>query len=91
MDFLTLWKQLRERDEEIRTYGETPERLSALARGYSTLGMTTYGTISSVPKACTARGLVYARRMAVKYPDNPLSYYTGALCMDPGGHGDPGA
>lgn len=78
LDFLTLWQQLRSWDREVREYGESPERLSALARGYSTLGLASYDQFSNAPKACMARGLVYAQRMVVKYPESPQSYYTRA-------------
>ncbi len=76
LDFLTLWQQLRTWDREIWEHGESPERLSALSRGYCTFGLSTYYFFSNAPKACIARGLVYAQRMVNKYPDMPQSYYT---------------
>jgi tetratricopeptide (TPR) repeat protein len=54
--------------------GESPARLGALVRGYANLGQLTSFQWSTIPIALTARSLLYAQRLVIKYPDDPLSY-----------------
>jgi len=58
----------------IYASGESPARLGALVRGYANLGQLTSFQWSTIPIALTARSLLYAQRLVIKYPDDPLSY-----------------
>ena len=54
--------------EAIRTDGESPERLGALARGYAQLGALSGHHWSAAHRAFDARALLYAERLVVREP-----------------------
>lgn len=60
----------------IRKEGASPQRLSALARGYSHLGLLTEVHFNSAQAAYKARALLYAERALRHWPDAPDSYWT---------------
>ncbi|MEO0508837.1 MAG: hypothetical protein AAF065_03125 [Verrucomicrobiota bacterium] len=78
IDFLSLWLNLRELHGLLDTYGEEPQILNQLSQAYVTLGMATYSLSSTAPRACMARGLIYAQRLLAQDPDSAESYYTRA-------------
>ena len=54
--------------EAIRTDGESPERLGALARAYAQLGALSGHHWSAAHRAFDARALLYAERLVVREP-----------------------
>jgi hypothetical protein len=59
----------------IRDDGATPDRVGALVRGYANLGMLTRFQWSPDSKVFAARSLMYAQRLAVRWPDRADSYW----------------
>jgi hypothetical protein len=65
----------------IRQSGESPQRISALVRGYANLAELTAFQWSSISKVMQARSLLYAQRMVNHDPDSPFSYYNRAYAF----------
>jgi tetratricopeptide (TPR) repeat protein len=63
----------------IRTDGESPARLGALARGYAQLGVLSEFHWHPAHKAFKARALLYAERLVAREPNSPWSYWHRAL------------
>lgn len=59
---------IRALHEAIRTDGESPERLGALARGYAQLGALSGHHWSAAHRAFDARALLYAERLMARRP-----------------------
>lgn len=55
----------------MRTEGESPATLAALARGYANLGLLTESHFSPAHKAFKARALLYAERGVAAAPETP--------------------
>lgn len=69
MDAVSQFAALRRLHEQIRSDGESPRRLAALARAYAQLGVLTESHYSPVHKAFKARALLYAERLVAAHPD----------------------
>jgi uncharacterized protein HemY len=65
--------------EAIRTDGESPARLAALARAYAQLGALTEYQWSPAHRAFKARALLYAERLMARSPRSPTALRTRAF------------
>ncbi len=65
----------------IRRDGASPERLSALARGYANLAVLTSFQWSTNRDVFAARALLYGQRMATKWPHARLTHWTNAYAL----------
>ncbi len=72
---------IRSLHEAIRTDGESPARLSALARAYAQLGLLTEYQWSPAHRAFKARALLYAHRLRARQPDSPFAVRTLAFVL----------
>jgi tetratricopeptide (TPR) repeat protein len=73
LDSLTLtseFQAVRALHALIHSDGQSPQRLSALARAYANLGMLTEHMWTTSTKALTARALIYAEQLSAKQPDS---------------------
>ncbi len=70
---------VRELHEAIRTDGESPARLSALARAYAQLGTLTEYQWSPAHRVFRARALLYAERLLARNPRSPAALRTRAF------------
>jgi tetratricopeptide (TPR) repeat protein len=66
---------IRAAHRAIREQGESRELLGILVRGYANLGQLTGYMWSGMPKAFSARSLLYAHRMLARWPDEPGSHW----------------
>ena len=73
LGFVELVTAVRDLHEAIRTDGESPARLGALARGYALLGVLSEFHWHPAHKAFKARALLYAERLVAREPDSPWS------------------
>ena len=78
---LAPYSALQQVHAAIRESGESPQRLSALVRGYANLGELTRFQWCSIQKVMTARSLLYAQRMVNLAPDSAFSYYNRAYAL----------
>ena len=78
MNHLAQVRALRSLHKLIREDGESPQRLSALCRGYANLTQFTLPAMDSRGSVFCARALMYARRLERLAPDSPLSLWTDA-------------
>ncbi len=69
---------LRQIHEIARTQGGSPAILEALARGYANLGLMTQPLYSGMYKTYMARSLLYAERLAVRWPNSARVLQTRA-------------
>lgn len=76
MTFPEQFRAVRSLHRLIRDEGDSPERLSALARAYANLGLLTEVHWNAAHAAYKARALLYAQRIASKWPTHPLGYWT---------------
>ena len=65
---------VRDLHAAIRTDGESPMRLAALAHGYAQLGVLSEFQWHPAHKAFKARALLYAERLVAREPNSPFSY-----------------
>ncbi len=72
---------IRSLHEAIRTDGESPARLSALARAYAQLGLLTEYQWSPAHRAFKARAMLYAHRLRARQPDSPFAVRTLAFVL----------
>jgi len=72
---LSQYAALRELHQLLRTSGESPERLAAIARGYAHLGVLTASYYSALHKVFQARALLYAERLWIRAPETPLAHW----------------
>ncbi|HEX5445599.1 MAG TPA: hypothetical protein VFW87_17360 [Pirellulales bacterium] len=70
MTFTAQFAVLRELHHAVRRQGESTELLGALVRAYANLGVLTEFHWTAVHKACKARALLYAQRLAAKDPQS---------------------
>ena len=75
MTDMAQFQALRELHALMKAKGESPWLLAALARAYANLGVLTEFHWSADHKAFKARALLYAQRLAVRYPDTPWSLW----------------
>jgi hypothetical protein len=68
LGFPGVFAAIRTVHEAIRTDGESPSRLGALARGYALLGVLSELQWHPAHKAFKARALLYAQRMVAREP-----------------------
>jgi hypothetical protein len=71
LGFVTNLAAIRDLHHAIRTGGESPARLGALARGYAQLGVLSEFHWSPAHKAFKARALLYAERLVARDPVSP--------------------
>jgi tetratricopeptide (TPR) repeat protein len=69
LGFPGVFAAIRSVHEAIRTDGESPARLGALARGYALLGVLSEFHWHPAHKALKARALLYAQRMVAREPN----------------------
>ena len=60
---------------QIHDQGESPERLSALARGYANFSSLSRFIWSGESRDAAARAMLYGQRAAVKFPDSTAAKY----------------
>jgi hypothetical protein len=72
---------LQEIYADIRSHGESVARLGALVRAYANLGQLTHFQWTAANKVFSARSLLYAQRMVVKFPDASTSYWHRAYAL----------
>jgi tetratricopeptide (TPR) repeat protein len=70
---ISLIAAVREIHAQMASQGESPERLAQLAWGYALLGEAGRFTTSNMQASCQARALLYAERLHIQFPDEPLS------------------
>ena len=70
---------LRALHEAIRTDGESPARLAALARAYAQLGVLSEYQWSPAHRAFKARALLYAERLVARDPKSALALRSRAF------------
>ncbi len=63
----------------LRTDGESPARLAALARAYALLGVLNEFHWHPAHKAFKARALLYAQRLCARTPDDPFALWNRAF------------
>jgi tetratricopeptide (TPR) repeat protein len=63
----------------IRTEGESPARLAALARAYAQLGVLTEYQWSAAHRAFKARAMLYAARLRARDPKSPWAVWNQAF------------
>jgi tetratricopeptide (TPR) repeat protein len=68
LGFPGVFSAIRTVHEAVRTEGESPERLGALARGYALLGVLSEFQWHPAHKAFKARALLYAQRYVAREP-----------------------
>ncbi len=76
MTFPAQFSALRRLHEYIRTDGESPERLSYLARSYATLGLLAGNVVGPQTAVLRARSLLYAQRLLQQAGNTPLALAT---------------
>jgi tetratricopeptide (TPR) repeat protein len=81
MDFLAQYRAVRELHEILRSQGESPALLGALARGYAQLGVLTEYYWHPAHKVFKARGLLYAERAMAQSADAPLARWNRAFAL----------
>jgi tetratricopeptide (TPR) repeat protein len=87
--FLDVLLAVRELHQAIRTDGESPARLGALARGYALLGVLSEHEWHPAHRAYKARALLYAQRLIARDPDAPWGLWHRAFALALAGrHGD---
>jgi tetratricopeptide (TPR) repeat protein len=74
LGFVESLAAVRDLHAAIRTDGESPARLGALARGYAQLGVLSEFQWHPAHKAFKARALLYAERLVAREPNSPRSY-----------------
>ncbi|MGY8768455.1 MAG: hypothetical protein ACKVH8_08520 [Pirellulales bacterium] len=75
MTFTSQYLAARQLHQQMRTDGESPERLTALVRAYSNLYMLTNYYWSPLCKTFAARALLYSERLKNREPNTPNSYW----------------
>ena len=70
LTFTTQFAVLRELHHAIRKQGESKALLGALCRAYANLGVLSEFHWTFLHKACKARALLYAQRLAARNPDS---------------------
>ena len=70
---------LRDLHEAIHDEGESPERMTALARAYAQLGVLTEYQWSSAHRVFKARALLYAERLVARSPQSAQSLRSRAF------------
>ena len=70
---------IRDLHAAIRADGESPARLSGLARGYAQLGVLSEFHWHPAHKAFKARALLYAQRMVARAPKSPFALRSRAF------------
>jgi tetratricopeptide (TPR) repeat protein len=80
---------VRELHRVIRSAGESSERLGALVRGYSLLGVLSEHEWSPAHRAFKARALLYAQRLVARDSESPWGFWHRAFAWAlVGRHGD---
>ena len=79
LGFVESLAAVRDLHAAIRTDGESPARLGALARGYAQLGVLSEFHWHPAHKAFQARALLYAERLVAREPKSPLSFWNRAF------------
>ena len=70
MELYSQLAALRLIDAQVQSAGESPARLSALARGYANAWQLSFYLWGAEPKAFAARALLYGQRAVMKFPDS---------------------
>lgn len=78
LGFPGMFAAIRTVHEAIRTDGESPERLDALARGYALLGVLSELQWHPAHKAYKARALLYAERRVARAPKDARALWQRA-------------
>ncbi|MCA9015516.1 MAG: tetratricopeptide repeat protein, partial [Planctomycetaceae bacterium] len=71
--FIAQYTVIQDMHAAIANEGESPERLSVLARSYANLGSLTETLWSPAHKVYKVRGLLYAERLTARMKDSPWS------------------
>ncbi|MCA9238740.1 MAG: hypothetical protein KDA37_01005 [Planctomycetales bacterium] len=78
MNHLSQWHALRKLHSAMRDSGESPERLAAIARAYANLAQLYTPLMDLRGSACRARALLYAERLAHRWPDRVATHWDKA-------------
>lgn len=78
MNHLSQWRALRALHDAVRESGESPERLAAIARAYANLAQLYTPLLDARSSACRARALLYAERLAQRWPDRLHTHWDKA-------------
>ena len=89
LEFVDTLVAVRDLHRAIRTEGETPDRLGALARGYALLGILSEFQWHPAHRAYKARALLYAQRLLTRGTDRRAGLWNRAFALAlVGRHGD---
>lgn len=77
-DVFSQYLAVRLLHQQIRARGASPQRMSALVRGYANLGALTHDQWSRANKVFLARALLYSQRLAVHENFSAASLYSRA-------------
>jgi tetratricopeptide (TPR) repeat protein len=80
-EFLEVFLAVRDLHATIRTDGESPARLGALARGYALLGVLSEFQWHPAHRAFKARALLYAQRLIARDPSGPSALWHRAFVL----------
>jgi tetratricopeptide (TPR) repeat protein len=78
LSYSSLFSAVRSLHDAIRTDGESPARLAALARAYALLGVLTEFHWHPAHKVFKARALLYAQRLVARDPSQPFALWNRA-------------
>ena len=76
---------LHQLETQMKTNGVSPEVLFALSQGYARLGQICESLMWPVDKVYKARGLVFAKEFALRYPDDPRGAWLEVYCLSVSG------
>jgi len=79
MGYSDLFAAVRDLHHALRTEGESPARLSALARSYALLGVLTEFLWDPAHKVFKARALLYSQRLVARNANDPLALWNRAF------------
>lgn len=78
MSVVAQYEAVRKLHAAMRSTGESPALLGALARGYANLGQLTSYYWNATPKVFWARSMLYAQRMVAESSQSPRALWTRA-------------
>ena len=81
VNFIAQFNVLRQVHQAIKKYGQSPQLLGLLTRGYAQLGLLTSHSVNSSTDVFVARSMVYAHRMMALTGDNDLSLWHHACAF----------
>ncbi len=81
IEFLDALLAVRDLHRAIRTDGESPSRLGALARGYALLGVLSEFQWHPAHRAFKGRSLLYAQRLVARNPDRAWGLWNRAFAL----------